>query len=147
MVAGSTFDPQKVKKIKKLVAEFEAAAQAAAAPKTDLPPEELDEQDKKFFSTLPKIPGLDIEQLAAIGKQSFGELNQDDTPEDIKEKMKQGISGLIDSELFQTIMTKLTEKADSGEFAGMDQATGMQQMMMMGASLMGQMKNADENTQ
>lgn len=101
---------------------------------------ELDEEDKKFMATIPgldKIPGVDPKMLMKIGKQNFGNLGELDG-DNVAERLKEGLSNMVDSPLFQNVLKMVSTKAENGEFEGMDPS----QLMALGPQMFGNMMTA-----
>lgn len=99
----------------------------------------LDEDDRAFFASLPQIPGMDMKALAAMGKQTFGNIEPGADKEEMAEKLKEGVVGLIDSDMFKNLLAAVASKAESGElesFNGAQGAQQMQQLMGMGQAIM-----------
>ena len=98
---------------------------------------ELDEEDKKFMAGIPgldKIPGVDPKMLMKIGKQNFGNLGEIDG-DNVADLLKEGLSNMVDSPLFQNVLKMVSAKAESGEFEGMDPS----QLMALGPQMFGSM--------
>jgi hypothetical protein len=131
------------KKLKKLLKEFAEVPSAPSASKGGGgggdDDEEFDEDDKAFFSTLPQIPGMDMQALMKVGKQSFGDMTPGASKEEMVEKLKEGVVGLLDSEMFQNLLATVTAKAENGELGDVQGMQGMQQMMTMGQGVMAAM--------
>jgi len=127
------------KKLKKLLKEFAEVPSAPSASKGGDGDEEFDEDDKAFFSTLPQIPGMDMQALMKVGKQSFGNMAPGASKEEMVEKLKEGVVGLLDSEMFQNLLSTVTAKAENGELGDVQGMQGMQQMMSMGQGVMAAM--------
>ena len=101
---------------------------------------ELDDEDKKFMATIPgldKIPGVDPKMLMKIGKQNFGNLGELDG-DNVAERLKEGLSNMVDSPLFQNVLKMVSTKAENGEFEGMDPS----QLMALGPQMFGNMMTA-----
>jgi hypothetical protein len=109
------------------------------------PATQLDEEDLKFMKSLPSIPGVDQSVMASIinaGKESFGDIDPGEnlSDEQMFDKLKQGITGILDNPALRNVISSLNQKASNGEINESDLAS----MMALGQSMVGSFINGGE---
>jgi len=99
----------------------------------------LDEKDEEYLKSLPSIPGLDMKELAKVGKKTFSQLEpMQEGGGDMVDKLQEGMNNLFQSDGFRNMVNSFTEKIDEGNMEGMD-PDQMQKLMMMGQAMFGGM--------